>query len=575
MNADPSQNMSPRITVDLELDPTLTRQLDLNIMSGKISQDVEQILNGLGIPGKPDVQIKPAWETPEHGKPFMTVSIHGQTSALSSTLLHCVYDYVTGESLDDMATPAQIHVSLSKLSPEKTDTLVRMVCAEILRQSAASLLTKELTAIYRAALNGFDQNFLPEVDQLHSLLAAVLELRISIADHAVVAQVLREGVSQKRPPAAIAEELIAALRPKVIEVHMPYAYLKQITVDTPESDRANFAMMRDGLFYELGLRFPIIRFIPVNDLPPDSLRFKINHLETSPIRGLHPGECLVNEIPDRLRLLGIQGRSMINPANQCLCGVIHVEDVALAEEVGLTTWNQMGYAILALSANLRANAACFLDINEVETYLETLGQAFPQLIEAAKEQFSREEITQTLRCLLTEEISIRNLRQILQAMVDLDFGGTKYTMLDAQKSTYYRPGDEWFKNPVNLASLVRMNMKRYISNKYTQPENTLVVYLLDHEIEALLTKDQKAMTDASHKQLELHEKEKILTTLRSEIGDLPSTAKNPVILTTATVRPIFRELIAKEFPHLAVICYHELSADMNIHPIGRISISKN
>ena len=572
MDSNPSQNKCPKITVDLEVDPGLTRQLDLNTLGREVSQDVEGILDVLGIPGEPSVQVRPIRKTIENGKPFMTVSVYGQTNALSSPLLHCVYDYVTDEGLDDIATPENIRISLGKLSPEKVDALVRLACIGILKRSPASLLTTESTVVYKEALNNPDINFYSDIDQLRSLLAGVLDLRISIADHAVVAQVLQDGVTQKLPPVSISENLIAALRPKVIEVHVPYAYLRQFTLDTPESDHGNFAMMRDGLFYELGLRFPTIRFIPVSNLPPGSLRFRINHLETSPIRGLRLGECLVNDIPDRLQLLGIQGRIMTNPANQSSCSIIHTEDTAIAEKAGLTTWNQMSYVILALSAYLRAHAACFMDTNEIKSNLETLEQAFPQLVEVAKEQFSLELITQTLRHLLEEGISIRNLRQILQAMIDLDFGGPRYTITDAQQSTNYRPGDEWFKNPVNLASLVRMKMNQYISHKYTRGGNTLVVYLLDHEIEAFLTKDQKGTAKESGEQLKPLEMDKIISAVRSEIGNLPATAQQPVVLTNSTVRPIFRELIAKEFPNLAVVCYHELSADMNIQPIGRISI---
>jgi type III secretion protein V len=56
-----------------------------------------------------------------------------------------------------------------------------------------------------------------------------------------------------------------------------------------------------------------------------------------------------------------------------------------------------------------------------------------------------------------------------------------------------------------------------------------------------------------------------------EVGNLPPTAASPVILTTMEIRKILRVLIEKEFPSLAVLSYQELSPDMNIQPIARIS----
>ncbi len=62
--------------------------------------------------------------------------------------------------------------------------------------------------------------------------------------------------------------------------------------------------------------------------------------------------------------------------------------------------------------------------------------------------------------------------------------------------------------------------------------------------------------------------------VRLEVGSLPPTAQNPpVLLTSMDVRRVMRKLIEKDFPRLAVLSYQELSPDMNIQPIARISLS--
>ncbi len=64
---------------------------------------------------------------------------------------------------------------------------------------------------------------------------------------------------------------------------------------------------------------------------------------------------------------------------------------------------------------------------------------------------------------------------------------------------------------------------------------------------------------------------KLIGAISREVGSLPPTAQSPVILTPVTVRARLRREIEKEFPAVAVLSYQELSADMHIQPIARIS----
>src|SRR5262249_25707535 len=150
-----------------------------------------------------------------------------------------------------------------------------------------------------------------------------------------------------------------------------------MTTADSDSERDKFAMMRDGLFYELGLRYPKFRFVPVEGLKPNSFTFKISHLTTLPRIGLQPNECLVNDTPDRLRLLNIQGKAAINPANGNECGIIDTTFQHIALSADLTTWNQMAYLVLCFSTDLRENGDCFLHRQAVQNSFEQLERAFP------------------------------------------------------------------------------------------------------------------------------------------------------------------------------------------------------
>jgi type III secretion protein V len=102
----------------------------------------------------------------------------------------------------------------------------------------------------------------------------------------------------------------------------------------------------------------------------------------------------------------------------------------------------------------------------------------------------------------------------------------------------------------------------------------LIVYLLDPEIERMLS-PHPVLGTGEQRRTELAEsaRDKILEALRDEVGAYPLSASAPVILTTIDVRPALRDLIAHEFPRLPVLAYQELSPEMNIQPIARISLN--
>jgi flagellar biosynthesis component FlhA len=328
------------------------------------------------------------------------------------------------------------------------------------------------------------------------------------------------------------------------------------------------SMMRDGLFYELGIVYPPIAVAADESLTGEYFRVEWNDVQLPPQQGIRDNQALVNDTVDRLSLLNIQGEKAVNPANGAECALIPIEHADIAEQAGLTTWNQQGFAILAISAVLRKAAGAFVNRYFVWYCLNALAQVWPILVGQVKEQVDIDVLVRIIRGLADEEISFRNLRSILEAIlsaqsrIDVDF--SKYIVFSHHASgVTIGPtlGDYHKTVPDHLAN-VRNALRRYISHKYTRGGNTLVVYLVGPEIEVRLR---------NPKELFPEERQALLTVVRNEVDNLPPTAQNPVILTTQEIRLRLRKEVAHEFPHLNVLSYQELSPDMNIQPIGRIS----
>ena len=362
-------------------------------------------------------------------------------------------------------------------------------------------------------------------------------------DKRIQTQKMQEGQSQ---------QMLPVVTPIALEVSADLIPLVEDTGDGSKFLGEMVPMMRDGLFYELGVRFPGIRVRGnETDMPAGSYLIMINEIPL--VMGtVSLDKVLVNDTAERLRLLNIEGETATNPANGNECAWIDAEYKEVAEQAGLTTWDAAGYIVLHLSSVLRKNGAEFVGIQEVMNMLEQLEQAFPALVkETVPKVVSPFQLTDILRRLVEEEISIRDLRSILQSLAE--WGQVEH-------------------DTVMLTEYVRSALKRYISHKYTRGQNTLIVYLLDPQIEETVRSSIQHTSSGSYLALEPEITQEILSAVRTEVGSLPPTAQNPVILTTMEIRRYFRKLVELEFPHLAVLSYQELSPDMNIQPIARISL---
>ncbi|QSQ16753.1 type III secretion system export apparatus subunit SctV [Myxococcus landrumensis] len=355
----------------------------------------------------------------------------------------------------------------------------------------------------------------------------------------------------KEPINPDSELFIPVVTPIVLEVSdalVPYVDSRQ---DNGKFLFELIPFMRDGLFVELGVRFPGVRARGNASLPPGSYQIQIN--EVPVVTGQATlGHVLVNDTVERLRLMNIQGFEAINPATRQPAAWVPEQHRETLEAAGLTTWDVPGYIILHVAAVLRRNAREFVGVQETQTMLEQLEKAFPAIVkEVIPKVVNVLKLTDILQRLVEEEISIRDLRGILQALAE-------YGQVEADN--------------VMLTEHVRASQRRYISHKYARGSGTLVVYLLDPNIEEAIRGSIKRTSAGAHLALEPELAQEIVQAVRTECGHLPPSAQRPVILTAMDIRRYVRKLLEYEFnPSFSVLSYQELSPELNIQPVARIS----
>jgi len=355
----------------------------------------------------------------------------------------------------------------------------------------------------------------------------------------------------KEPINPDSELFIPVVTPIVLEVSdalVPYVDSRQ---DAGKFLFELVPFMRDGLFVELGVRFPGVRARGNPGLPAGAYQIQIN--EVPVVTGQATlGHILVNDTVDRLRLMNIEGFDAVNPATRQPAAWVPESHKDMLEAAGLTTWDVPGYIILHVASVLRRYAREFVGVQEVQTMLDQLEKAFPAIVkEVVPKVVTVLKLTDILGRLVEEEISIRDLRGILQALAEQG-------QLEADS--------------VMLTEHVRSALKRYVSHKYARGTNTLVVYLLDPQIEDAIRSSIKRTSAGTHLALEPDIAQEIVQAVKNECGHLPPTAQRPVILTSMDIRRYVRKLLEYEFnPPFSVVSYQELSPELNIQPVARIS----
>lgn len=349
-----------------------------------------------------------------------------------------------------------------------------------------------------------------------------------------------------------AEELEMSFTvPMAIVVSRQMRHLADKNTPRGAAFRAKIQQLRNALYYDLGVMVPLCYV--GGDAPLTENEYYIAVKEVPVGKGvLRPDFVFVNDSAENIRVFGIEGENETNPADLRPGCWIPVGQKEIAQAAGLKVWEPSEVIILHLSRIMRKHAHEFIGIHEAQGYLDFVAREMPKLVESVIDKVvSIHQFTDVLQRLVQEGISIRDTKTILDAL------------------------SEWGrieKDPVLLTEHIRAAMRRYISFRYTNGGDTLFVYLLDPEIEDVMRDAIRRNSTGSFLSLDPATAHDILDAVRREINVQPPTAQPPVIITDMELRRFVRKMVEIEFPNLAVLSYQELTPEINIQPIGKISM---
>lgn len=530
--------------VELVLHPAIGQLADkdhrLNpALRSLVSTDLGQVLQRLGIPGSPSVTVRRGHH---ESNDWGWVSVDNHRYRQPVEFPRRVQTYVRGDHGGPeadlgivpwlaglLADPASAGVALA---------FCRTATTEIVKRRPSVLLGPGQARAYARRLGA-------ELDPewLRQILQRLLDLKVSIADMRAVGREL--VAARDMPPVEAVERLFPKLRPDHVEVRLPEAYLRQLTLDAPGEASNLFGRLREQCFDELGIVSSPLQAVVDEALPARTFAVVVNHLPQLPWLGLDAGETMVARPPAEAALTGLE---VLGPVMNPRTGVQNTRIRQSRDQAHLgpewPSWDPLGFLTLAVKTDLEDSAACLIDADTTSSQVGWFAASFPTLGEAAGARLPNWRLTAVLRRLVDQGIGVRDSWLVLERLLDAD-------SLDLDD-------DE------RLAAWVRMALVPATLDRYTWG-GTIGVYVIDPAMEQLLEHAGPVLAEA--------DRERVLTAIGEVLRVHAGNDAPAMVLTADGVAPTLRHAIAEELPRMAVFSYGDLPPGLRVHLEGRIRLS--
>jgi flagellar biosynthesis protein FlhA len=301
--------------------------------------------------------------------------------------------------------------------------------------------------------------------------------------------------------------------------------------------------VRRKLTQDLGFLIPAVHVRDNLELAPNAYRITVHGVpvatgELQPDRemALDPGRVFgqLDGIPTRDPAFGLDA-VWINPTQR-----------PHAESLGYTVVDPATVVATHLSHVVREKASELLGHDEVQQLLANVGKQSPKLVEELTPKLlPLSTIVRVLQSLLSEKVPLRQMRQIVEAL--LEHGAMT-------------------QDPAQLVAAVRTALGRFIVQELNGLNAELPVFTLAPQLERVL---QDSVSGAGAA-LEPGLAERLHQNLSECVTRQESKGEPAVLLVPSTIRTSIARLVRHSVPQLAVLAYGEVPEDKRLRLVGSI-----
>lgn len=312
----------------------------------------------------------------------------------------------------------------------------------------------------------------------------------------------------------------------------------------------DLAALRRALYFDLGVPFPGINLRVSSSLPGLSYVLQVNEIPMS--RGqLEAGMVLARESEETLRMLGVDVKKGENFLPDVESLWVPADKQTLLEQAGLVCMSHSRILAYHLSLVLARHASGFIGMQETKYLLDKMEERAPDLVREATRLLPVQRIAEIFQRLAQEQVSIRDLRSILEAIIE------------------WSPKE---KDTVMLTEYVRGALKRQISYMYSRGQNMLPAILMDPSVEETIRKAIRQTSAGAFLALDPDTTRRFIEAVTAAAGDYRKHPQLPVLLASMDIRRYVRRLIEGEHYKLPVVSYQEITPEISVQPVNRIRL---
>ncbi len=335
-----------------------------------------------------------------------------------------------------------------------------------------------------------------------------------------------------------------------VEIEVGYGLISLVDEKQGGNLFQKIASTRKYIALEYGVLIPPVRVRDNLQLEPNEYLIKIKgnivaayEIYTDRFLAMNPGNVSepLNGIPTK------------DPAFNLTSYWITRDEKDKAELLEYTVVDSISVLSTHLQETLKRNFDKILTRQAVKQLLENLKKEYPAVIEdISADSLSLGTIQKVLQNLLKEFIPIKDLVQILEALIDY----SKVT-----------------KNVDVLTEYVRHSIGDTIANLYKDTNGTIHAIVLGEELESFITKSLQNQKEALQTLgLSPEILKELNTSLKNQVENFKMLGYPQVLITSATIRPYFYRLVNSSFPDLSILSYSELPSHVELEFIDKLEV---
>ncbi len=304
--------------------------------------------------------------------------------------------------------------------------------------------------------------------------------------------------------------------------------------------------VRKKLSQEFGFLVPAVHIRDNLDLDPNSYQISLMGVTIGSAEIRHDQELAINPGQVFGKLDGVVTK---DPAFGLDAVWINQNQREQAQTLGYTVVDSATVLATHLSQILTNNAAQLLGHEEVQNLLDMLSKTYPKLVEGfIPDTLTLGTVVKVLQSLMTEGVAVRDMRSIVQTLVE------------------YGPKSQ---DSEVLTAAVRISLRKFIIQDLIGSALEIPVITLAPELEQMLHQSMQMAGDDGAG-IEPGLAERLQKSLTDGAQQQELSGDVPILLTSGILRTVLAKFVKYTIPGLRVISYQEIPDDKQIKIVSAI-----